>query len=297
MSFRLWLILPLTCVIALGVTWSGAAPQPRPIPAGNHFVWRVKDVAVPFYLVGSIHNLTPRDYPLPPAYSIALTNANRILFEYDPRQREALGRKFREIATYPAGKDIESDLSPNMVGLLKKNLWRFGTRFDSIRHYRPWAIALRLLATQGAVGPSSAGSMDAYLSRQAQRAGKELAGLETVDEHVAFWKELVEVDGENLLRYVLTREKRVGTLFDRTRTAWKRGDVEAFSATNARLREANPTVAQKLLDRRNQTWTARIEAEMRTGKPTAIVAGAGHFSGPHSVIALLRARGYHIARL
>jgi uncharacterized protein YbaP (TraB family) len=52
-----------------------------------------------------------------------------------------------------------------------------------------------------------------------------------------------------------------------------------------------------LVDDRNVKWIPRIEAELKTGKPTAIVAGALHFSGPHSVIALLQARGYKVEQL
>jgi uncharacterized protein YbaP (TraB family) len=268
-----------------------------PVAAEKHFVWRVTNLPVPFFLVGSIHNLTARDYPLPKIYERALTNSERLLFEYNPRERDALARRFREVAKYPDGQDIESQIHPATVGLLKKNAWRFRIKFDEIRRYRPWAIALRLLAGQGPLGASSPRSMDAYLSTQGQRSGKELAGLETVDEHVAFWREMVERDGENLLLYALTREKTVGALFDRTRDAWKRGDVAALSATSARLRRANPGIARKLLDRRNARWVERIEAEMKSGKPTAIVAGAGHFSGPRSVIELLRERGYRIEQL
>jgi uncharacterized protein YbaP (TraB family) len=274
-----------------------ASVTPAPPPEEKHFVWRVTNLSVPFYLVGSIHNLTARDYPLPEIYRSALTNSQRLLFEYSPTERIALTRKFREIARYPAGQDIESEIRPAVLGLLKKNGWRFRTKYDQLRHYRPWAVALLLLTEQGPLGPSSSRSMDADLIRQAQRSGKEMAGLETVDEHVAFWREMLERDGENLLLYTLTREKKVDLLFDHTRAAWKRGDLAALAAANARLRRVNPVIAQKLLDRRNARWVARIEAEMKSGKPTAIVAGAGHFSGPGSVIALLREHGYRIEQL
>jgi uncharacterized protein YbaP (TraB family) len=36
---------------------------------------------------------------------------------------------------------------------------------------------------------------------------------------------------------------------------------------------------------------------MKSGKSTAIVVGAGHLSGPHSVIDLLQKRGYKIEQL
>jgi hypothetical protein len=139
--------------------------------------------------------------------------------------------------------------------------------------------------------------MEMRIVSQAQRSGKEVAGLETIDEHVAFWREMVERDSENLLVYILSRDKTVTDLYAKTRAAWMRGDVAALSSTNASLRQANPGIAQRLLDRRNQRWVDRIEAEMKTGKPTAIIAGAGHFSGPGSVIAILEKRGYKIEQL
>jgi uncharacterized protein len=268
-----------------------------PSPPGKHFVWRVTSAPVPFYLVGSFHSLTRDDYPLPAAYRDAFANARRLLFEYDPRRRDTLAERFREESRYPSGLDLESQLRPETLALLRKNLWRFGLKFDQIRHSRPWAIALRILAQQGPLGPSSSLSMEMRVVSQARRSGKEVAGLETVDEHIAFWREMVESDSENLLIYILTRDKTVTDLFAKTRAAWTRGDVAALSTTNASLRHANPGIAQRLLDRRNRRWVDRIEAEMKTGKPTAIIAGAGHFSGPGSVIAILEKRGYKIEQL
>ena len=139
--------------------------------------------------------------------------------------------------------------------------------------------------------------MEMRIVSQARRSGKEVAGLETIDEHVAFWREMLERDSESLLVYTLARDKTVTALFAKTRAAWMRGDVGALSTANASLRQANPGIAQRLLDRRNRRWVDRIEAEMKTGKPTTIVAGAGHFSGPGSVIAILEERGYKIEQL
>jgi uncharacterized protein YbaP (TraB family) len=278
--------------LAITVSTFGA-----PAPPKKHFVWRVTSLPVPFYLVGSFHSLTKNDYPLPDAYRGAFAQAQRLLFEYDPRRRDALTRRFQEAARYPSGLDVQSELRPDTLAQLRKNLWQFGLKFDQVRHYRPWAIALRLLAQQGPLGPGSPLSMEMRIVSQAQRSGKEVAGLETVDEHIAFWREMLERDSENLLVYTLARDKRVTVLFAKTRAAWMRGDVGALSATNAYLRQANPGIAQRLLDRRNRKWVERIEAEMKTGKPTAIVAGAGHFSGPGSVIAILQEHGYKIEQL
>ena len=278
--------------LALTASSFGAASPPE-----KHFVWRVTSASAPFYLVGSFHSLTKDDYPLPEVYRDTLAQAQRLLFQYDPRRRDMLAQRFREAARYPSGLDIESELRPETLALLRKNLWRFGLKFDQVRHYRPWAIALRLLPERGPLGPSSSLSMEMRIVSQARRSGKEVAGLETIDEHVAFWREMLERDSESLLVYTLARDKTVTALFAKTRAAWMRGDVGALSSANASLRQANPEIAQRLLDRRNRRWVERIEAEMKTGKPTAIVAGAGHFSGPGSVIAILEEHGYKIEQL
>lgn len=263
----------------------------------RHCVWRVANVSVPFYLVGTIHNLRPGDYPLPEVYRRALNDSKRLLFEYNPKERAAYEKKFRAAGQYPEGKDIRSSIRPETLALLHRNSNMFRLRFDELSKYKPWALAYRLWSIKGYAAVTQRFSVDGYLSYQAQRLGKEVAGLETVDEHVAFWENVLALDGESLLLASMTSSKQLDERFDQTRDAWKRGDVTALSATNANLRNANSRTAQGLLDRRNLKWLPQIEAEMKTGKPTAIVAGAAHFSGPHSVVDLLQKRGYKIEQL
>ena len=289
-SVSIWFL-----VAALAV--AGGARAAKPEAPEKAFVWELVDVPAPFYLVGTMHSLTKADYPLAPPYHEALAKAERVIFECDPRQRPLLVRKFREISRYPDGQDIETELSPVTYAILKKNSWRFATKVEALRKYRPWAIALRFLNRQQSLGPADPRSMDYYMTREAQRTGKELGGLESVDEHIAFWRKLLERDGETLLLYVLTQSERTNPLIEKTRNAWRRGDAAALTATSARLRQSNPGIAHKLLDGRNAKWVPRIEAEMQTGKPTAIVAGAAHFVGPNGVVELLRARGHKVTRL
>ena len=79
--------------------------------------------------------------------------------------------------------------------------------------------------------------------------------------------------------------------------AWRKGDTNALWAGDATLRSKAPRIAARFVDDRNVKWIPRIETELKTGKPTAIVAGALHFSGPRSVIALLQQHGYVIEQL
>ena len=199
-----------------------------------------------------------------------------------------LTQRFREAASYPSGLDVESELRPDTLALLRKNIWRFGLKFDQQcgttgrgrSRFGSWP-------SEAPPRPSSSLSMEMRIVSQARRSGKEVAGLETIDEHVAFWREMLERDSESFCSYLYPCPGQDGHgSFAKTRAAWMRGDVGALSTANASLRQANPGIAQRLLDRRNRRWVDRIEAEMKTGKPTTIVAGSRSLSGPGSVIAI-----------
>src|SRR5205809_5824808 len=69
------LLLGLTLLLAVPVR----AAQKHP----KSCVWRVTNAKAPFYLVGSIHALSKKDYPLPAPYEIALNACARMLFELD----------------------------------------------------------------------------------------------------------------------------------------------------------------------------------------------------------------------
>jgi uncharacterized protein YbaP (TraB family) len=58
-----------------------------------------------------------------------------------------------------------------------------------------------------------------------------------------------------------------------------------------------PLGKARLLDMRNVKWIPQIKAEINSGKPTAIVVGAGHYPGYNGLVALLEHQGYKIEQL
>ena len=262
----------------------------------------------PFYLVGSIHALSKSDYPLPSPYEVALKDSKRFVFEFDPNRHAEFETKFEAAAKYPPGTDIRSKISPDLLAWLHKNILTVkgeprhgkGARvagFESDLRYKPWWIAQHLAIPASYSKSSASHGLDNYFVDHAKMTGKEIGGLESVDEHVAVLGGLSDRDSEFMLRDALTQPTDGAKEFSRMYKAWRRGDTDALWAGDARLRNQAPRIAARLVADRNVKWVPRIEAELKTGKPTAIVAGALHFSGPHSVIALLHARGYEIEQL
>src|SRR5438477_12437997 len=302
--------LPSCCVISLllGLTLLFAVPVRAAQTFPKCCVWRVTNATAPFYLVGSIHALSKKDYPLPKPYEIALKDSNRFVFEFDPTRHTEFEKKFEAAAKYPRGQDIRSKVSPELLAWLCKNMFtmvpngRAGSRdrlggFDSQLCYKPWWIAQHLAAPASYSKTSASHGLDNYFVDHAMRTGKGIGGLESVDEHIAVMGCLSDRDGEFMLQDALTQPDSAEEEFTKMYKAWRKGDTNALWAGDAHLRTKAPKIAARFVDDRNVKWVPRIEAELKTGKPTAIIAGALHFSGPHSVIALLQQRGYVIEQL
>jgi uncharacterized protein len=283
-----------------------AAPQNKKFP--KCCVWRVTNAKAPFYLVGSIHALSKKDYPLPKPYDIALTSSTRFLFEFDPTRHEEFQKKFEAAAKYPRGQDLRSKISPELLVWLRKNMFTVipdardgnGGRlvsFDSQLRYKPWWIAQHLTAPASYSKASASHGLDNYFVDHAIQYGKEIGGLESVNEHVAVMGGLSDRDGEFMLQDALNQPDNIDKESGRMYKAWRKGDTEALWTGDVSLRSKAPRIAARFVDDRNAKWVPRIEAELKSGKPTAVVAGALHFSGPNSVIALLQKRGYVIEQL
>jgi uncharacterized protein YbaP (TraB family) len=271
-------------------------------------VWRVTNAKAPFYLVGSVHALAEDDYPLPAPYEIALKAAERFLFEFDPTRQAEFEKKLEAAARYRPGEDIRSKIDPDLLAWLRQNISTVsgGPRvekksringFDNGLGYKPWWIAQHLVQKSAYSNVSLSPGLDDYFLVRAQKFGKEISGLESVDEHVAVLGGLSDRDGEIMLRDALAPHKNGEAEFDRMRRAWRKGDTAALWSRDARFRSEAPWIAARFVDERNRKWVPRIEAELKSGKPTAIVAGALHFCGPNSIVRLLEKRGYKIEQL
>jgi len=268
----------------------------------------VTNARVSFYLVGSVHALGEDDYPLPAPYEIALRDAKRFLFEFDPTRHAEFEKKLNAVARYRHSEDIRSKIDPKLFAWLQQNISTVNsdarrgkksqaTGFDSGLGYKPWWIAQHLVDKNAYSNVSASRGLDDYFLGRAQRLGREIDGLESVDEHVAVLGGLSDRDGEIILRDALAPQKTGAAQLARMRRAWRKGDTATLWASDTRFHKEAPWITARFVDDRNRKWVERIEEELKSGKPTAIVAGALHFSGPNSIVRLLEKRGYTIEQL
>ncbi len=282
-------------VTATGIILSAAFRLPAADVASNtkHCLWRVTNARAPFYLLGSVHELQRSDYETAPVIEQAIRQSRKIVFEVDPKENDVFATTFRAAIRLPRGQQIVGKLSPKTYKYLQKitlngmNEWQ---------HLYPWAIAM-LLNYPKLQGVSYIYGVDNHVAEAARRYSKLTGGLETAEEHVRVFSDMQMIEGEVYLLQALVHSAEAAQQFRLDVEAWKSGDTNRLYAMHVRQMKEAPTIWWRLLDRRNAKWIPKLEAGIKSGTPTLVVAGALHFSGPHSVIALLQRRGYKVEQL
>ena len=277
----------IICAFVSGVVATEVASSAK------HCLWRVTNARAPFYLLGSVHALQRSDYDKAPAVEEAIKQSQLILFEIDPKEEQTFATKLGAAARLPRGEQIRGKISPKTYNYLRKITINGMAEWQ---HLYPWAVAM-LLEYPSLRGVSTTYGVDNHVAEMARRYSKRTGGVETADEHVHVFSDMHMIEGEVYLLQALVHAAEASPQFQLDVAAWKSGDTNRLYAMHVRRMKEAPTVWWRLLDRRNARWIPRLEAAIKSGTPTLVVAGALHFSGPRSVIALLQKRGYKIEQL
>lgn len=277
--------------------------------AATACVWRVTNAPAPFYLVGTIHALSGKDYPLPKAYDQALRDSQQLFFEIDPDRLSGsdFSKKFAVAATYPQGDDIRHHVHPQTWNFLQKrfresnylgkSFWLGEHYVPGLQNLRPWAVAYYIWGIRGYSDIHSSLGVDNHIAYQARRQHKACGALESNEQHVDVLRGMSDIDAELILLDPLVRGDKRKDDFNGTRDGWKHGNIGPMLADAKRARDLNMGAEMRLLDYRNLRWIPKIDGMIKSGVPTSIVVGTGHFCGTNSVIDLLQKKGYKIEQL
>ena len=273
---------------------AGAAETPAKSSGGRHCLWRVTNAKAPFYLLGSIHSLRSSDYPLPPVIEQAIGQSQQFYFEIEPNRMEDFHRKLEAGSRLPHGVEIKEKVHPQTWTYLRTTAR--GGNFEWV-HMKAWAIALYVLDYPVHEQTSSAFGVDNHVVGKAEARHCPMRGLESSDAHAVPWTAMNDVESEAYLLQAIVYADHADSETREMIAAWKAGNTAKLATLDyPTVREA-PGINTRFLEYRNAHWIPVIENAIKSGKPTMIVAGAAHFSGSQSVIAMLRARGYQIEQL
>ena len=289
-------LLSIAFAVVLGIFSVGAVAAPAPIKSGGgkHCLWLVKNAKAPFYLLGSIHSLHDTDYPLPGVMEQAIAQSQQFYFEIEPNRMDDFHRRLEAGSRLPHGVEIKDKVHPQTWAYLRSTAR--GGNFDWV-HMKAWAIAHFVLDYPIHEHTDTAFGVDNYIYRKASARNLPMRGLESAEAHAAPWTAMNDIESEAYLLQAIVYADHADSETREMIAAWKAGNTERLAALDyPTVREA-PAINTRFLQTRNARWIPMIEDAIKSGKPTLVVAGAAHFSGSNSVIAMLRARGYQIEQL
>jgi hypothetical protein len=264
--------------------------------AANNFLWKVTGKTGVVYLVGSVHMLTERDYPLDPAIEQAFEDSDLLVEEVDlaemlvPQVQLSILMRSR----LPAGQI----LSPATLALLNTFTADLGPAAETLDGFKPWMLATIIegLELQKAGFDPRLG-LDKHFYDLARQGGKAVKGLETAEYQISLFDQMTMDQQDRFLadtlKQLATEKANVTTLAD----AWRTGDAATIERIVLADLKSDPAIYQRLLVDRNRNWLPQIDALFTRQGRAFVVVGAAHLVGPDGLLQMLRAKGYAVEQM
>lgn len=263
-------------------------------------VWQVGNGSSVLYLAGTVHKLSPDQYPLPPEYQWAYDNSDSLVFETDigAMRTPALRDRVAARSLLPPGQTLGSVLDDSTYGMLRRYCEGTGFPVERLESLKPVAAMMTLLsATMQSLGVTAPG-VDEHFFSLARADAKACRTLETVDQQIDYLMAMDEGRPDRFVRRSIQdlTQARDGAL-EEAIGAWRDGReddmVERF------LRDemlSSPGLYQSLVVDRNRKWMHSLRRCLETSGAEMVLVGVGHLLGRDGLVALLRDEGYEVRK-
>lgn len=270
------------------------------LPAySNAPIWTAEKDGHQLIIGGTIHLLTPADYPLPAAFKKAYEQSEQLVFESDIQKMQdpAFQLAMMNELIYTDGRDISSVLSKETYQALETYCTSRGIPIAILMNFKPGMVAITLtmmeLQRLGIMGTG----VDAFFSAKAVQDNKQLGQLETAEQQLSFISSMGEGQEDEIIAHALRDIEELPTTWETLRTAWRQGNLKKLKEVALTpLRNDFPNTYDTILAQRNNAWIPQIEALFKTQKPIFVLVGILHLVGDDGLLNQLSAKGYQIER-
>jgi hypothetical protein len=259
-------------------------------------LWEVSRAgAEPAYLFGTIHSEDPAVLQLARPVQQAFDTSQSVVLEmlldmeamvYSSTAMLMLdGRSLSDIIGQPlfrqASTAIQSRGIPEAV----------------LDRMQPWAAAVTLSMPAQETGQV----LDVMLYQNSLQQGKDVYGLETVQEQLDLFESMSEADQIALLKDAVENFPDIDVMHAELLAAYKQRDLDGLMAISEEsMQQGDQRLAdefqQRLVVDRNHRMAERMQPYLQQGK-AFIAVGALHLPGEEGLLNLLEQQGYTVRRL
>ncbi len=293
--------LAITCVAIAWLTIPGRAAfaeqhpdeATKEHPPAILYEVRTGHSTPPSFLFGTIHSDDPRVLDLAEPIVSAFAASEGFALEVVP-DANAIIRAMVSM-TFKDGRSLSDVLPPDLYPRAAAALEGLGMPPAAFNDFKPWAVVTLLSVPRGEGGDF----LDLRLHSQAVEAGKQVTGLETMEEQLAIFEGLDEGDQVILLRETLDSLASLPDRLEALISAYLERDLDALMVLGERyLDGGDPRLAglirETAVRSRNHRMAERMVPLLDEGG-WFIAVGALHLPGSEGILELLRARGYQVS--
>ena len=256
-------------------------------------LWEVTQPGIPAsYLFGTIHSEDPEilqlAVPVQKAFDASQAVVLEVLLDTNAMMSSSAamlimdGRSLKDIVGGPL-------FSKAVAAMQVRGMPEMMTE-----HMQPWAVAVTLSMPT----PETGQVLDMVLYQSALQAGKQVHGLETIQEQLDVFTTMPLADQVTMLKDAVENFHEMDTLYAELLSAWKQRDLARLVAINeSELAKGDQRFAdvfqQRLVVQRNHLMVERMQPYLKGGK-AFVAVGALHLPGEKGLLNLLEQRGYTV---
>ena len=267
-----------------------AAPVERAaVVHGQGLLWRVTGAdAGASYVLGTMHIAEARVMQVVDV--IQQQFAASPLFAMEVVLDGAAMQKLGVAMFYADGRRLSKEVGAPLFASIARHLTDYGIPSALAENMKPWAAFITLSMPLGASAPP----LDMQLMNAARQAGKQVVGLESVEEQLAVFDGVPDTDQIAMLRDVACHyqvfQQELAEMVD----AYVARDLAALVEQSERYDSAGKEAfMDKLLYQRNVRMAERMVPLLAVGH-AFIAVGALHLPGERGVLRLLERHGYRV---
>ena len=297
----LFLIFAVAVAIAQSCSSTRDAADNK-IPADQKLddalLWKIEGKGLQTsYLFGTIHIIDEEEYFLPPGTESALDAAEVVVFEIDMDDMTDLGAQMGLLtkAFMPGGMKLRDLLEPDDYEMVKAFFTDMGLPMFMVERIKPMFLSV-FASMDMSAGDLSMGSMKSYemeFYEQAQGAGKDVRGLETMEYQMAVFDSIPYSDQADMLVQAIKYQDAGNEEMEKLIQAYKDQQIDLLAELAMASEGGLTDYEDILLKNRNENWIPVMQ-EMMKENIVFFAVGAGHLGGKYGVVRLLRAEGLEL---
>lgn len=280
------------------------------VPNGKNIFWKIEKPGIATsYLLGTMHVTDPRVLKMPAGAQEAQSRANTIVVEsdevLDEKKSMAVLLMKPELTMFTDGRSLDSLMSGDDLKTLQDGLKSRGITYSAVSRVKPWMLmgVVALPACELARKGGKNVFLDKKIALQAAAEGKQIKGLETLEEQANAINSLpMDLHVKSMIEAIRLGKKMDDLFFTMTDLYLAQQIGVLTPLTKAIAPDGTDDEAgygafeDLIITKRNHLMAERAKPILDQGA-AFIAVGAAHLPGKEGLVELLRDKGFTVTAI